>query len=175
MWIAGSTAMPDRVANAPHGTIGSTNQVLADNPPRRLPWSDIVGLRTGNVARFCLQPNSTVDFSFAIPTPVLIADVRAQLERVFVFWRTLPPRGGIAAALQFITVSDGLTPLFRTSMSASGDFSTSIDWTGGNNVFNIPSAHLVLFGISVIATFQAASTECDVLFSAAGADFLYSP
>ncbi|MDQ1920296.1 hypothetical protein [Massilia pseudoviolaceinigra] len=49
-------------------------------------WTDVTGLRRGNGTIFRGVAGQNNWFHFAIPTPVIVADKRARLDRVFVFY-----------------------------------------------------------------------------------------
>jgi hypothetical protein len=108
-------------------------------------------------------------FHFAVPTPVIVNNRPASLQRVCVLW--LATDGVQPAAVH---VYDGVTPIAalgvsRDARGASGAGGRT-DLVDGNTKFDLPSPHSMLWsvGISVAVWFRQ---DGDITFFSAGADF----
>ena len=116
----------------------------------------------------------------AIPTPVIISDVRMKVRTLFLLFKA-----GQHAVIDNIHVWDGPKRIARfdvvagSSYSArrSGDHSLVID---AQNTITLPMDHEVSFGISISFTFRPMSLnssllrldpEGSLLIATAGADF----
>ena len=122
-------------------------------------------LRAGWGAEF--QSTGYAWFQFAIPTPVILADKRAILNKVFVLYKA--ERGARVTALH---LWDGPTKGQRwDNLNLSGDHSAAID----NENSWLPNAVPMSWGlgISVGVDFGQSSLAGvpKITFSAAGADF----
>ena len=116
----------------------------------------------------------------AIPTPVIINDVRMKVQTLFLLFKT-----GQHASIDNIHVWDGPKRIAKFDVVAgssnsarrTGNHSQVID---AENTITLPTPHEVLFGLSISFTFRpvAVSTsllkpdpEGSLLITTAGADF----
>jgi hypothetical protein len=116
----------------------------------------------------------------ALPTPVIINDVRLKVQKLFLFFKT-----GQHAVIDNIHIYDGpgkiaawdAVPGGNISARRSGDHSRSID---DQNTIILPDPHEVSYGISISFTFRPLSVntslplvdpEGKLLITVAGADF----
>jgi hypothetical protein len=177
MWVHGNTAVPERMA----GDVGADGPLLQVD---RVPKSDYIGLHQGPGIRFRGKAGHENWFHFAIPTPVLMHDAQALLERVFVLYNTEP---GIVSVLQ-VDVFDGPNllrsfPTGGTTMEPNGT-SGIHDGRGaagtgdgrrfivdGDTRFTLGDKPLVIWGVGIsVRVFFA--QEGEIRFTAAGADFV---
>lgn len=118
----------------------------------------------------------------AIPTPVIINDVRLKVQKVFLLFQT-----GQHAAIDNIHIYDGPKKIFASdvvtgsnySPRRTGNHSQSID---AQNTFTLPTPQEVSFGLSVSFTFRPVALntslvrpvdpEGKLLITTVGADFI---
>lgn len=110
-------------------------------------------------------------FHFPIATPVMLDDVRTQLIKIFVFYRT-----DVNTKITKVHVYDGPTKVKAfEGLVLSGDHSAGID---SSNSWDIdpPIGILYGLGISVCAQFSwpGYMQYPKILFTTAGADFISS-
>ena len=80
-------------------------------------------------------------FHVALPTPVILSDVRTKLVRVFLMFET--EQGSIRG----VHVYDGSAKVHEfNGLMSSGEHRINLD---GLNTFNLPAPHTVAFGIGV--------------------------
>lgn len=115
----------------------------------------------------------------AIPTPVIVNDVRLKVQKLFLLFKT-----GQHAAIDDIHVYDGPNRIATWDVVAgsnysarrTGDHSKGID---GQNTFTLDAPHEVNFGLSISFTFAPVTVsgglipdlEGKLLVTTAGADF----
>lgn len=117
----------------------------------------------------------------ALPTPVIINDVRLKVQKVFLLFKT-----GQHASIDNIHIYDGprkiaawdVVPGTSYTARRTGDHSGSVD---SQNTFMLPNPCEVLFGLSLSFTFRPVSlntslpaldAEGKLLITSAGADFI---
>ena len=184
MWVHGTSVRPEWVGD----TLNNVSATRWDGSSGDVGWSNINGLPRGWGTTFRgkrantgglfgstvgpFHPETPFQYSqkgywfhFAIPTPVIVAGRRAQLQRVFVLWQT--SAGVLPAAIH---VYDGANRIWTTGVSGSGPATHATDLTPGVTQFDLPTPHSVIFsiGISMAVSFAA---DGDVTFFSAGADF----
>jgi hypothetical protein len=110
-------------------------------------------------------------FHIPIPSPVVIGDVRSQLERVYILFEA--SNGGHITEVQ---VHDGPTEVHAfKSLSLQGTHIWSLD---SANTFNLPALRSVRWGIAVSFLFVADNDAKDTLdqpllkIGAVGGDFM---
>lgn len=116
----------------------------------------------------------------AIPTPVIIDDVRMKVQKLFLLFKT-----GQHASIDNIHIWDGpyriatFDVIHGSNYSArrTGNHSQAVDT---QNMITLPAPHEVLFGVSISFTFvpvalsaslAGVDPEGTLLITAAGADF----
>ena len=137
----------------------------------------------GTEMQFTFEPGTTPQGTWchiAIPTPVIINDVRMKVQRLFLLFKT-----GQHAAIDNIHVWDGprriaafdAVPGSSNSVRRTGDHSQGVD---AQNMITLPTAHEVSLGLSISFTFRPVALntslptvdpEGTLLVTAAGADF----
>ena len=123
-------------------------------------------------ADLLIKPGRASWFHIALPTPVIVGDVRAQLQRVFVLFKS--DRG--AGEIRNVHVYDGSAkPQEFNGLHLSGEHRLGLD---SSNRFNLASPHIVTWGIGVSFYFQAsigidsAIPSARLIVASAGADYL---
>jgi hypothetical protein len=184
MWVHGTSVRAEWVGDTLNNVLGD----LWDGSSGDVRWSNVNGLPRGWGTTFRGKRaftgglgGSTVGpfhaetpfqysqkgywFHFAIPTPVIVADRRAQLRRVFVLWGTTAGVSPVA-----VHVFDGANRILTTGVTGSGPAMHPRDLTPGVTQFDLSTPHSVIFsiGVSVAVSFAA---DGDVTFFSAGADF----
>jgi hypothetical protein len=114
----------------------------------------------------------------AIPTPVIVNDVRLKVQNLFMLFKT-----GQHASIDDIHIYDGPNKIAAWDVVAgsnysarrSGDHSKVID---SQSTFTLPAPHEVIFGLSISFTFTPVAVsglipdlEGKLLITCAGADF----
>lgn len=116
----------------------------------------------------------------AIPTPVIVDNVRLKVQTLFLLFKT-----GQHAAIDNLHVYDGpnkvhgwdVVPGGNNAARRTGNHSTSID---PSNLFTLPAPHSVAFGMSISFSITPVAVntssppvdpEGTVLITGAGADF----
>lgn len=181
-WIHGNAMRPEWVGDHLQQVQGDR----WDGSNGNIAWSDINGLPRGWGATYrCANsldvgflgaatagpdhPETPFEYSLKgywfhapIPTPVIVAGARAQLERVFILWTAT---GDLHVAA--VHVWDGPTRIavFTGSAQQSAD-----QLIPGATQFDLPAPHSVLFGIGV-SVGVSCTHDSDVTFHSAGADF----
>jgi len=110
-------------------------------------------------------------FHFAIPTPVLVANARVKLEKVFVFYKTTG-----TAKIRLIDVMEvGWRSQRVHEGYLSGDHSRSID---SHNSWSVSPPHEMRFGLGITIRVEFGDADSanpgevpSIHFTAAGADF----
>lgn len=117
----------------------------------------------------------------AIPTPVIVNDVRLKVQKVFLLFQT-----GQHAAIDNLHVFDGPRRIFamdvvpggNSSARRTGNHSQALD---AQNTFALPAPLEVSFGLSISFTFRPVALttsgttidpEGKLLITSAGADFI---
>jgi hypothetical protein len=97
-----------------------------------------------------IQPGKSSWFHLPVPTPVIVADTRLKLVRVFVLFKSDPGAGNI----RNVHVWDGSAKVTEfNNLNLQGEHRNGLD---AQNTFNLPSVHTVAFGIGISFFFQAA-------------------
>lgn len=147
---------------------------------------DILVMRRGQGTemQFTFAPGTTPQGTWchiAIPTPVILNDVRMKVEKLFLLFKT-----GQHASIDNIHIWDGPTRIAKFDVThgsnysarRTGNHSLSVD---DRNTITMPAAHEISFGLSISFTFipVALNTslimvdpEGTLLVTAAGADFV---
>jgi hypothetical protein len=122
-------------------------------------------------ADMAVNPGKGTWFHIPIPTPVVVANVRAQLTRFFLLFETEPGAGEI----RHVHIYDGsFKPQEFNDLSLQGNHREGLD---GTNTFTLAAPHSVLWGIGITFFFQAAIgldspiPPSRLILGAAGADF----
>lgn len=122
-------------------------------------------------ADMAIRPGKGSWFHIPLPTPVIVGDVRVQLLRVFLMFKTDPGAGEI----RNVHVSEGSSkPQEFNDLHLEGEHRSGLDDV---NTFNLTTPHSVLWGIGVTFFFQAAIgfdsqiPDARVIVSSAGVDF----
>lgn len=155
------------------------NAVVLESPDTIL----VVRRGLGTEMQFTFEPGITPQGTWchiAIPTPVIINDVRMKVQTLFLLFKT-----GQHAGIDNVHVWDGpnrvatfdSVPGSGNSTRRSGNHSRSID---AQNTITLPTPHEVAFGLSISFTFRPVALntslsivdpEGTLLVTAAGADF----
>jgi hypothetical protein len=190
MWVHGTSVRPEWIHDNLQQVRGATwDSVGAD---RDVPWSDVNGLPrgwgatfggkrafTGGLGGTTVGPANPANpfiysqkgywFHFAIPTPVIVADARSRLLRVFVLWETAP-----GVEIWAAHIYDGIDriaalPAIRATLQPTGRRGAT-DLVEGVSMFTLPVPHVMRWsvGISVAAAFLE---DGNITFFSAGADF----
>lgn len=146
-----------------HGTSAQVEfpeRLRPNNPVRRQGWG----------TTFSGPSRAENWFHFAIPTPVILDDVRPAVGKIFVFYDT---HGGGATLLDVHLYDGPFKFMEYSSLNLRGNHAQSID---AGNSWTVSPAHTILYGlgISVHVQFgQCIDSECDLLmtFTTVGADF----
>jgi len=154
MWVSGHVAQPDRRAA---GCLENYSGI---------DWSDVAGYAENRYMAFRGAANQRVSFTFPIPTPVIIGDVRTRLTTVFVTYDF-----GTDALVFGVSVYDGDQIIHEfQNLNFTGHHIWPLDYA---NTFRLPQQHTVLKGIHVNMSVDFHSGPSrDVMFYNAGADFL---
>ena len=88
-----------------------------------------------------IKPGQSSWFHIPLPTPVITADGRSALERVFVMFRTE------SCSIRAVHVYDGSSKVQEfNDLFASGEHRTGLD---AQNTFELSAPHTVAFGIGI--------------------------
>jgi len=132
------------------------NIVRAENPPdfeTRRGW----GIQFGGRAKINW-------FHIPLTTPVILDSVRPKLAKIFVFYKTN------GATIKSIHVFDGPTKVKAfDGLNLSGDHSKSLD---ASNTLAITPSLTISSGLGLSVGVEFGATPGDILFTAAGADFM---
>lgn len=142
-------------------------------PTSGFPWTDIVGLRQSGGATFQGKVGTGNWFHVPIATPVIVADLRAKLIRIFVMFQCGDPNAPNDADLAGANVTDihvwdgpNRIQMFGP-FKLFGEHRFRLDT---NNTHVLPNVIDVSFGIEIGVHVQF-SQNFPVTFAAAGADF----
>lgn len=114
----------------------------------------------------------------AIPTPVIVNDVRMNVQKLFLLFRA-----GQHASIDNIHIFDGPKRILALDVVPGGSSSERREGNHANliddrNTFSLPAPHEVSFGISISFTFKpvalntaSVDPEGKLLVTTAGADF----
>ena len=119
-----------------------------------------------------MTPGKSSWFHIAVPSPVVIGDVRAQLQRVFILF-DIPHAGHITE----LHLYDGPNKIREIKqLELNGTHIWSLDTI---NTFNLPSLHSVRWGIGISFLFAAGAdteggsiTPSILIVGSAGGDFM---
>ena len=127
-------------------------------------WSDLNGYRNGFGNNYYLQGNHQNWFHVALPTPVIVEDKRATLDRVMVLF--LFPEG---VSLNSLHVWDGQDRILQLDgLNVTGNHSTGLD---ADNTFDVRHEG-IQWGTS-ISMLVSAVVDAGIFFAAAGGDFIH--
>ena len=144
------------------------NAVVAEHPEHLLALD-----YRGWGPEFQVERGTTSWFHVAIPTPLILANQRAQLVRIFLCFNT-PERDGHISEVHVYDGADRVQ-VFE-NLFLVGDCRTSL--MSGLNTFPLPSPRLLYRGLGLSFLYQAASCAREpcppsyLSIAAAGADFL---
>lgn len=94
-----------------------------------------------------VKPGKGAWFHVALPTPVIVGDVRARLLRVFLLF------DAEVGSIRQVTVWDGSSPIQEfTDLFATGEHRRGPDRA---NTFNLTNPHSVAFGVGISFYFVA--------------------
>lgn len=121
-------------------------------------------------ADMAIKPGQSSWFHFPLATPVLVADKRATVQRLFLMF------DAVGGRIANVHIYDGSSKVQEfNSVSLSGEHRTALD---GDNTFNLSSPHSVVWGMG-ISFFFIASIGIDspipdarLIVSSAGGDFV---
>jgi len=123
-------------------------------------------------ADMLIQPGKASWFHIPLPTPVIVSDVRARLQRVFLLFKSDPGDGEI----RNVHVYDGSSkPQEFNDVHLAGEHRTGLD---AQNTFTLTSPHSVAWGIGITFLYQAAvgidsaTPPARLILASAGADYL---
>jgi hypothetical protein len=122
---------------------------------------------------FQLERETKSWFHLAVPTPLILANQRTQLVRIFLYFNT-PERDGHISEIHVYDGSDRVQ--VYENLFLVGDCRASL--MSGSNTFPLPSSRLLYRGLSISFLYQAASCAQEpcppsyLSIAAAGADFL---
>lgn len=129
--------------------------------------------RTGHFgwgADMSVKPGKGSWFHISLPTPVIVSDVRTQLQRVFLLF------DAEVGSIRNVHVYDGSAKIHEfNSLFLKGEHRLTLD---AQNTFNLPVQHTVLWGIGIsfffIADigFDSAIPPSRLILGAAGGDFV---
>lgn len=98
-------------------------------------------------ADMSVKPGKSSWFHISVPTPVIVADIRSQLQKVFLM---VDAEGG---RITEVHVYDGSSKVQEfKGLHLDGEHRTKLD---GANTFTLASPHTVIFGIGITFTFTA--------------------
>jgi hypothetical protein len=142
-----------------------------------VPYTDVLGLRYGWGATWIGNAGSANWFHVSIPTPTIVDDASASLQRVFVLFSTgqgLSGPGSGGPTVTDVHVWDGSARIQTFGgLQGWGDRRGSLD---SINTFVLPSAPRIRFGIGISVRVQFETIgEQRIEFAAAGADFELAP
>src|SRR2546423_92927 len=86
-------------------------------------------------------------FHIALPTPVIVGDVRSQLQKVFLLF------DGQGGRISQVHVYDGSSKVQEfNDLNLNGEHRLTLD---GANTFNLATSHTVVWGIGITFLFTA--------------------
>jgi hypothetical protein len=164
-WVHGYAAVAEWMG-------GNGGLQFAQDPTQSPPQADLVndfsdvnGWRRAWGSFFRLAPNRENWFHIPIPTPQLVEDRRAGLDRVMALFRI------DAGVLQRVLVFDGPKPIFdRSGLNISGDHSRDLD---SANVFEVNHDEIA-FGVGFSLNFKAFQGPADLYIASAGGIFFHN-
>lgn len=118
---------------------------------------------------FSLTPGKASWFHIPVPTPVIVADTRTRVQRLFVLYLAE------GCEIRNLHVYDGSAKVHEfNGLSLDGEHRTGLD---GANTFDLPNPHTLIFGLGLTVFVQAAiGFDTDIhtrfIMSTAGGDFL---
>jgi hypothetical protein len=122
-------------------------------------------------ADMAITPGKNSWFHIPIPTPVIVGDKRATVQKLFLLFRVDPGSGEI----RNIHIYDGSAKVQEfNGLSFNGEHRTALD---GQNTFNLSQPHTVAFGMGISFFFQAAIgidspiPPARLIVASAGGDF----
>ena len=117
-----------------------------------------------------VKPGKSSWFHIALPTPVIVGDVRSQLQKVFLLF------DGQGGQIHEVHVYDGSSKVQEfKGLNLSGEHRLSLD---GANTFNLATPHTVIWGIGITFSFTAdigfdsSIPPSRLILGAAGGDFM---
>ena len=121
-------------------------------------------------ADMSVKPGKSSWFHISLPTPVIVSDVRSQLQRVFLLFDA---QGG---SIRNVHVYDGSSVIHEVNnILFEGEHRLQLD---AKNTFNLPNPHTVVWGIGISFVFTAAIgfdsaiPPSRLILGAAGGDFM---
>jgi hypothetical protein len=124
-------------------------------------------------ADMLIKPGQASWFHIPLPTPVIVGDVRAALQRVFLLFKSEPGVGEI----RNVHVYDGSSkPQEFNDLRLSGEHRLGLD---GENRFDLASPHTVVWGVGISFFFQASIgfdspvPASQLIVASAGADYVF--
>ncbi len=169
-------SMPTKEARCVHGNaiVAETLHPALDQVTSRGAHTEIVGDRRGWGVTYQGSLPSFNFFHAPIPTPTVVNDVRTRLDRIYVLYLS-----NNQVQIRLIDVWDGPNPIRRLELPGlHGNFSRH-PFEEGKNTFKIPETPEVSFGIGIsigvefLARGAPQHGAATILFTSAGADFLY--
>jgi hypothetical protein len=154
VWVGGCVARPMRVGP------GSLEKVSG------IDWTDINGDPLGSHITFRGVGGTTNWFHFPIPTPVILNDKRANLKKVFVFYRA-----DTNVEFEKFFLCDGpigIAPLQSVSLVGPVNFVDSIKM--GQNAWDVIPSVSMKWGLTITVIIKFISSG-NIVFTTAGADF----
>jgi hypothetical protein len=128
-------------------------------------FSDVNGFRFGQGAQFKISAKQGNWFHIPLPTPVLVEDRRAGLNRVMVLFTI---DGG---ALQHVKVHDGLNEILdRPGLDIAGNHQVNLD---DGNTFDV-NHDAIAFGVGISLFFRAGDATATLFIGSAGGDFFHN-
>jgi hypothetical protein len=122
-------------------------------------------------ADMLIRPGKGSWFHIPLPTPVIVGDVRTQLQRVFLLFKSDTGAG----AIRNVHVYDGSSkPQEFNDLFLAGEHRLGLD---GANTFTLSSPHSVAWGIGITFFFQAAIgidspiPDAQLIVASAGGDY----
>jgi len=119
-----------------------------------------------------IKPGRASWFHIPLPTPVIVGDVRVQLQRVFVLFKSDPDAGEI----RNLHVYDGSAkPAEFNDLHLSGEHRLGLDCS---NWFELAEPHPVQWGIGITFFYQASigfesqKPPARLIVASAGADYI---
>ena len=114
-----------------------------------------------------VKPGESGWFHISVPTPVIVADVRSQLQKVFLMFNAT---GG---QIHEVHVYDGSTKVQEfKGLNLNGEHRNGLD---GSNTFTLATPHTVWWGIGITFSFTADIASdgppSRLILGSAGGDF----
>jgi hypothetical protein len=165
--VPGNAAIPWLVGGGVHGSAGPLQQIDG------LPCTDLVGLRGTSVSRFRLKARQPNSFSFSIPTPVMVEDVRPRLSRVYVVYKLEN-----SARVSRLSVMDGPNELLHLQFPLSQRYLTDeppheTEAAGGiMTSWDVPGMPEVQWGLGIGMIVDPLDGDADVTFVSAGVELV---